>query len=202
MALGIPPHQLWSITVQYLPLHSPGASPGEGTAGGESTELVAASLSSAQGPGCCCPPWVGTAKGKEGSSTMSRAGPPGSPRASNEPAPCCIPAAPHGSPSTCTAALGRVEEEEQLCEPRPGIPGQQPPCSKFARPQPPPRSWLSAGQHQFLPASCCSPSLQCSETGSELPPGRKRKQRRDRDSNKRHRAAITPPAAPRVIPHH
>lgn len=140
----------------------------------ESTEVVAASLSSAQGPGCCCPtPW----QGKGGNSATSRAGPPGRPQAGDEPAPCCTAAALHGSPTTrgrqdegCSpAAPGREKEKEQL---------QQPPCSDFARPQPSPRSWLSLGQHQFLPASHSSPSLQCSEPGSELPPGRNRRQRR------------------------
>jgi len=109
---------------------------------------------------------------------MIRAGPPGSPWASDQPAPCCIPASPHGIPGTRTAAPGREEEEEQLCERWPGTPEQQTPCSEFVRPQPCRRSRLSLGQHQFLPASRSSQSPHRSDTGPELPPGRKRRQGR------------------------
>lgn len=78
---------------------------------------------------------------------------------------------------------------------------QQPPRSKFARTQPSPRSWLSLGLHPFLlPVSHSSTSLQHSETDSELPPGRKRRQRRDRDRSKRHWAASTSSPEPPVLP--
>lgn len=182
---------------------------GNGLQGGESTELFAASPSSAQEPGCCClMPWVGTGKGKWGSSTMSRAGLPSSPQINDEPAPHHILTALHHMPSThsgqgkgCNlAGPGRKEEEEQLCEPQPGMPSPQPPCSKFVRPQSYPKSWISLEWHQLLPPSCSSPSLQHSETGSELPPGRKRRQRRHKNSSKQHGAASTPPAAPGAIP--
>lgn len=76
---------------------------------------------------------------------------------------------------------------------------QQPPCSKSTRAQPSPRSWLSLGLHPFLlPVSHSSTSLHHSETDSELPPGRKRRQRRGRDTSDRYWAAGTSPE-PRVI---
>lgn len=78
---------------------------------------------------------------------------------------------------------------------------QQSPCSKSARAQPSPRSWLSLGLHPFLlPVSLSSTSLQHSETDSELPPGRKRRQRRGRDRSNRYWAASTS-SEPHVTPH-
>lgn len=79
---------------------------------------------------------------------------------------------------TKAAAPQPQAERRKRSSSRAEHPSRQPPCSDFARPQPSPRSWLSLGQHQFLPASHSSPSLQCSEPGSELPPGRNRRQRR------------------------
>lgn len=116
MALGIPPHQLWSIAIWDLPLHGPGASLGEGAMVGQSTELVAASPHPSLGMGLLLPHAMGWILGGGGHfSTVSQARPPGSPWASNEPAPHCIPAAPvPAARRTRAAAPGRDEEEEQL----------------------------------------------------------------------------------------
>lgn len=135
---------------------------------------------------------------------MSRVGLPGSPWARDERAPCWIPAAPVPTAGRTRAAARQPRAERRkrssgVSHSR-ASPSQQPPCSESARPQPSPRSRLSLKRHQFLPASHSSPSLQRSETGSELPPGRKRRQRRDRDSSRQHGAASTPLAAPKGYP--
>lgn len=186
--LGIPPQQLW-----WLHCPSPSPAQSQGFPGGKGrrteTEVNTISPSVAQGPDWHYPtPWVSTERGKqhqEQSWTVMNL-------------PWLLPAVP-------VLAAGSTRASAQQSQPqrmkRSSSRAQQPPDSNFARAQPSPRSWLSLGLQPFLlPVSHSSTSLQHSETDSELPPGRKRRQRRGSNRSNRYWAASTSPE-PRVTPY-